>query len=739
MNLPGRFNEAGIPAPAGMAGGLAERVGTNDDDRLSLRRLVNLLRRRIWILIGTFVLIVALGLAFTLMQPKIYQADAFVMLKSSGQRLDERVTDQASDPKLSGDADVSTEIQVITSHDIARRVVRTLGLVEKPALLARLMAPGRLETDPASLSPADREKFEDRVVRMVRGGLSAIRVGTSYSLQVSYKHRDPEIAALVANGFADEYVKAQVDDKQQVASEAGEFLAGKVEELRRQATNDFAAVQDYRVSHGLLSSSATALTEQDISVYNQQAASARAEAAADAARLATARSQLQRGSHGDDVGEALSSPVVSSLRTQRSQIGARVADLSTRYGPRHPELARAREELAAVDRQIQEEIDRVISNLEAKSAVSSQRLASLNETLGSARGTLAANNSALVTLDDLQRRAEASQGLYESYLGRYRQLMAGSGTEQPEARVLTAAITPSRPFSPNLFVNMVLAGLVGMVIALVVAIWAELQYRGLTTADDVEKRLGLPYLGLVPENGTLDVHAETPLDTLRDMPNSILAESVRSIYAAAHIPVAGRAKVLAVSSALPSEGKTALAAMLGYTASATGVRAVIVDCDIMLRGLSRLSGVSGKGLREVAANDCDLDTALHYLVGDRLAILPITSRGQDGERLVGKGAIQAIVAQLKERFDVVILDCPPLLALAEAREIAALADGVILAARWRKTMDDAVRSAAKLLPAHLNNYTGVVLTRVDLRRQSRYAEGAGSSYSAYQRYVAAAA
>jgi polysaccharide biosynthesis transport protein len=145
-------------------------------------------------------------------------------------------------------------------------------------------------------------------------------------------------------------------------------------------------------------------------------------------------------------------------------------------------------------------------------------------------------------------------------------------------------------------------------------------------------------------------------------------------------------------------------------------------------------------LREVAAGECQLGDALRQVDDDFLTILPISSRAREGERLTNNGAIQAIVAQLKEKFDLVLLDCPPLLAIAEAREIAGLADGVIMAVRWRKTADDAVRSAARLLPAHLSEYIGVVLSRVDLRKQGRYSGAASSDYTAAsQSYLAEAA
>tara|TARA_R110000772_G_scaffold268577_1_gene396565 strand:+ start:2008 stop:4260 length:2253 start_codon:yes stop_codon:yes gene_type:complete len=736
-------------AMVGHSSDSVEPIQQNNDDRLNLGIIRNILRRRLWLLLSITAFIVGFGIIITLLQPKIYTANAVVQLTGSNRELAAKVGNE-TEPVMAGDADVSTQIQVVGSREMARQIVQKYKLAENfmfnpytnppKSGLMKLIGGKQEVLDIRRMSADDRKDMDDKLVRYLRSGLSAARIGTSYSINISYQHHNPEIAAMLANAYVTEYAESQVNEKKSATAEATGFLRAKVDQLRDLATADFAAVQNYRVSNGLLSTSGASLTEQDISVYNQQAATAKAEAAADRARLNTALRQLTSGSKGDDVGEALESSVVSSLRSQRGQLVVKVADLRTRYGNRHPELQRAQQELADLDEQIQEEIDRVISNLEARANVSEQRLASLTGTLGSAKGTLVRNNKAMVALDDLERRAEASQGLYESYLARYRETLASSGTERSDARILTLAEAPNFPSSPNIFLNVLFACLVGLGLGLIAAFLTEMQFRGLTTGNDVERRTGLPFLGISPENNSLKHHAETALETVKQYPNSVLAESMRSIYSSVHIPMKDRGQVLAISSAVPDEGKSILSSLLGLTSAAIGTRTIIVDCDIFRHGLSRNFGVEdGSGILEIASGKSSLSEALRTIPDSTVSILPIVSRGGEGDRLTNNGAIQAIVAQLKELFDLVILDCPPLLAIAEAREIAALADGVILAAHWRSTSDEAIRSAARLLSPKLNNYIGVVLTRVDLKKQSRYApDDTTSYYSHYQKYVAVA-
>ncbi len=251
-------------------------------------------------------------------------------------------------------------------------------------------------------------------------------------------------------------------------------MSGRIEDLRRQAQEDTRAVQQYRIDNNLLSTTGATLTEQQISSTNEEVTRARAQVAEDRARLATARRQLSQGSAGDDVGEALASDVIKNLRTQRIAVSARVADMEGRYGPMHPDLLKAKRELADIDLQIKQEINRTITNLVAKAEVSQQRLSSLEGSLGSARQGLQQNNRAMIELSELENRAKTSQTLYESYLARVQQTAAQEGTLRAEAQIISRARLPTSPSSPKVMLNMLLGGLLGVAAGLSAAIVAEM-------------------------------------------------------------------------------------------------------------------------------------------------------------------------------------------------------------------------------------------------------------------------
>ncbi|MCR5879513.1 GumC family protein [Phenylobacterium sp. J367] len=434
--------------------------GAEGFGRIDPRRLLNAFRRRIRLFSAIVVLVFLGAVLLTLSATPKYTATASVMLDPRK----ETITSQEA--VLSGlpadSSTVDTEVEILKSRQLAGRVVRALKLDEDPEFNGALRKPEGLRavtaglkglvsgaTPPRKLTPADLQRQQDSVIDAALAGIEVRRAGLTYVIRINYEAQSPGRAAEIANKWAELYLLEQLEAKFDATQQASNWLNGRLGELRAQVIADEAAVQQFKIANNLLSASGTSLTEQEISSYNMTLAQARAQVAEDEARLATARRQLAGGSSGDDVGEALSSPVIQSLRAQRAQVSGQVADLQGRYGDRHPEMLKAKRQLSDIDTQIEQEISRIISNLEARASVSRQRAGALAGSLGGAKGTLAANNRAMVRLNELQRTAEASKTLYESYLNRYKETSTQQGIEQSDARVVSKAKIPGGPSSPR--------------------------------------------------------------------------------------------------------------------------------------------------------------------------------------------------------------------------------------------------------------------------------------------------
>jgi succinoglycan biosynthesis transport protein ExoP len=717
---------------------------------LDLNRLIAAFRRRLRLFAAVAVLIFIAVAILTLQSTPRYTATASVMLDPRK----EQVVDVTA--VLSGlsseSAVVDTEVEIMKSRQLADRVVEVLQLDRDPEFNGALRPPGPVKQvvggitalfgaaapEPQRPSQVTQQRQHEAVVDSVLRRLKVGRSGLTYVIKADFTSESPAKAALIANTFADRYLLEQLEAKFDATRQANVWLDERLQELRVQVQDAEAAVEQYKISNNLMSTSGATLTEQEISSYNQQDALARAQLAEDQARLNTARQQLASGSSGDDVGEALGSQVIQQLRAQRAQVSGRVADLQGRYGPRHPEMLKAERELADIDGQIQAEIQRIISNLEAKLQVSRERAGSIQGTLSGARGALAGNNRASVRLRELERNAEAVRTLYESFLNRFKETSTQTDIGQSDARVVSRAKIPNRPSAPNISLNLALGLVLGIGAGLAAAALAHALDSGLATGEEVELRLDAPHLGSIPLLSSVDNdRSASPITHVVDKPLSSFSEAFRNLRASilqsrVGVPI----KIIAVTSALPGEGKTTTAVALGRSLAVGGARVVVVDCDLRRRSVNKLLGVDPTdGLLEVLNGEIALERVLHHDDLTDATFLPLSKNNFTPKDVFDSPAMDQLLYELRARFDFVILDTAPVLPVADTRVLAPKADVVVFLARWRKTPEKAIGAALKMLHASGAHIAGVALTQVDMKAQARYGYGdSGYYYGEYKKY-----
>lgn len=740
MNLPALYEPRGVVPQRVAESGSGYRP---EEDHITVGYLLALLRRRSAVLFLTMAVVMGLALVWTTALPRIYQSSADVVLIT-------RPTDvvpqdaAASDPARPRSEEVETQIQVISSRQMTGQVLDATGLMKDPVFRADIVSPrsaidnvlssvGIERARTPDATPIDPAALRLKAIIFLTQHLDVDRLGNSFTLRITISDLDAGRSALLANTYARLFTTDDLRERARNNTTAAKVLNARVDELSRQADAANRDVQAYRVSKGLLSSSATSLTEQEISTYNQQVAVARAESAEDAAALASARAQLRRGG-ADGVGEATGSQVVSALRAQRVQLVLKERDLSERYFDGNPDLVTVRQQIADVDRQIGAEVQRSLHALEAKANASSDRLSSLLASRADTRDRLSRDNTALVKLADLDNRAQAVQSLYKSYLEHRNEVVAGSGAEQPTARLISAAAVPILPSSPNVLLNLALGLVVGVLLGALVAILAELSYRGVTTLDDLEQRIGVRGLGFVPDCNSVEPRGDNPLDSIVEHPEGPFAEALRNVIVSIRHAGIGPGTVIAITSAVPGEGKSTVAACMGRALAMAHDRVVVVDCDVIRAQLSKIFGLEGTepGMREAVMAD-DGNVTWYEDADSSLRVVPITTPFARGERLTERGRLKQVIDHLREEFDVVILDCPPVLPIAEAREIVSLADCGILVVHWRRTADRVVRAALRQLPLRRLKNFGAVLNGVDMRKQARF--GGSDAASFYRHYM----
>jgi capsular exopolysaccharide synthesis family protein len=344
----------------------------------------------------------------------------------------------------------------------------------------------------------------------------------------------------------------------------------------------------------------------------------------------------------------------------------------------------------------------------------------------------------MVRLNELQRAADASRTLYESYLNRYKETSTQQGIEQSDARVVSKAKIPTGQSSPNVNLNLALGLLLALGAGAGAIMLTEMLDAGLTTAEDVERRLDTSYLGAIPLlSSVADETHLSPVDYVVAKPLSSFSEAFRNLrtsilYARLGEPV----KVVAITSSLPGEGKTTTSLCLGRASALQGVRTVVIDCDLRRRTVNRLlAAIPRIGLLEVLGGEATLEQAIQVDAETGLHLLGLANTPFTPRDVFGTSAMDRLLDTLRGRYDMVILDTAPVLPVADTRALAPKADAVVFLARWRRTPQHAIEAAFRLLSGTGTHVGGVALTQMDMKQQSRYGYGdPGYYYAEYQKY-----
>lgn len=719
------------------------------NDELGLGRLIDVFRRRIWVFAVTAGVVFLLVAAATLSATRLYTATAQVQIDMRERRVLGDVESVMSG--MSGDTSaVETETQILQSRTLAGRVVDQLKLYadpafappEKPGLAQQIAgvfgaAPKLTPAEAAAAQTRAREAAITSLLRSTR----ITRVGLTYIIDIGVTLPEAEKAAEIANTYAELYLTQQLETKYDTIARANEWLSKRLDDLRAEVQTKEREVEMYRTQSGLLSAEGSTLTEQSIAQLNLELVQSRAALAERTARLRGVENAVAAGGSPESAAEALSSPVIAQLRERQADLARERAELSTKLGPKHPDMQRIAKEQADLEQQIQNQVRLIVENLRNEVSIARQRVASIEESLAGQRTNLSANNLGAVKLGELEREAEASRTLYEAFLNRFKQIAEQSGIEQPDARIQSRASTPLAPSSPNTQLNLAIGLVLGLALGAVAVFLIELLERGLRTSEDVTRRIGVPYLGAVPyldkSDRMVDGEFVSAENYVLKRPVSAFGEALRSIRAGVFFANPDRrVKVVAITSSVPDEGKTTTSLGLARISALAGSRTVLVDCDLRRRSATHALGIEvEKGLTEVLFKTATLQDVIRKDPGSGADVVPLAQAEFTPRDLFGSDAMRQLIDQLRAKYDVIILDTAPVLPLADTRVLAALADTVLLVARWGRTPAALVKEAVEQLRSHNARVGGVVLEAVETNMIARLLYDKSDYYSElYQTY-----
>lgn len=680
----------------------AASAGPQSDRVIDLAWMAKLAWRYKWIMIAVIAAVLAVTMIAYMLAQKVYDANVVLALNRNDQQI-VRTAQSDRDDVIDSPA-VDTEVQVLLSPEIARAAVERAMIHTNPAFLHAKApnAPGPISVEAAT--------------NLVRSGLTVERKGLSYAINLAYSSNDPQVSALVANAVADAYVGGQVQAAQAARTVDIQQLRTRLDQLRGDVLRAEAAVAGYKAAANLVgSSNDNTIGQQELSTLNTELASARGDLAA-----AQGRASANSGESGSVVN---ATPVISDLRRQVATLEQKLAEQSSTLGPNHPDRMRTEAELASTKASLNREVSRASAGVSQDVRVASQRVGAIEGAIGGTHGRLMAGNNASVRLAELERVAESSRQLYQTFLDRYRVELATRGTEKSKADIISRAQPPALPTSPDILVYLLGGLIAGVIAAILLALVLEWRERGIRTRTEAEEFTGLKVISSLPDIGTMDepdFHKGELLavpDFLVQNRESPFSESVRAIWTALRIGQKGQlARTVGLTSSIPDEGKTSTAIALARSAALAGRRTLLVDCDFRRLGTTLALGLSGRpGLVEVLAGQAKLDDVILTDPASGAHVLPLNSSGVGNFDIVQSDATVALLERCKQFYDLIVLDIAPTIPVAEARAVAAMSDAVLMVVRWRTTPRNVIRTALRELERAEANVFGVVLTQVDTR------------------------
>ncbi len=674
-------------------------------------------RRRLPLFVPIVAAAILIAGLYSLFQTPVYEATARVLIETRTQSLTPDADVMSGLPAKDSSV-VDTEVEVLQSRTLARRVVDELELRNDPEFGGSLA----------------------ESVAKVQDAVDIRRAGETYLIDLVVEAEDPQRAARIANAYAAHYVELQKETKREATASASNLLRERVERMAVEVRNADARLNSFKIANGLMSVNGATLAEQTAATIDQEVARARAQEAEARGRLAS----LEAAGGTLDVANAQSS--LAGLRSEQAAARQALSEAQLKYGERHPAYQAAQARVQQIDEAVASETGRAraaaaatrqqqLNEARAQAVAAAQRSAALSASAGATQGALARNTRAETALGELQRRADAVRATYEAYLNRYKETQTKLGTEQADSRVVANAAPPQRPVKPDLKVNLALGALFGLALGLAAVVLAAVLDPRLSTPAEIESALDIEALPSIATLQTIEEDAERakvthPVDYILAEPLSAFAEQFRNLRAAISPAAAGGgSEVVALTSALPSEGKTTTSLCLATVAALSGVRTILIDCDVRHRAVSRYTGHAPKGgLIEVLNGEATLDETISHDARSGVHHLSMSAAPTSPRDHFATDAMASLIDELRRRYDYVILDTAPILPLADTRLLVRHVDRVAMLVRWRDTPRRAVEAALQILANADATIAGVALTLVDLRKQATQGYGDPAFY-----------
>ncbi len=731
MNSPARTIRQWQPSPS-----------EADSDYIDLRRIWNAVWSRKWAII-LFVVVVTLitAIAVSRMTP-IYRAVASVMIETKGTQLVS--FQQVTDTTGAVNEYLQTQLGLVKSRVVAEKVVRELNLTEHPDFDPRqqpqplinfsaitngiqsVLSYTGLVDAPEPSEPMTEAELMDIVVKNLMDRTNVWVEGKSQLVNISVDLPDRLTSAAIANSIASNYIDSQLDAQMEMSLQATTWMNTRLNELRTSLQEAENRLQAFREAEGLVDvNGVQTISNNELSLTGDRMIDARRQRA----EAESQYRQVQSMGSGDwrrlaSVPAVLGNPLIQQFKSEEARARAKVEELSRRYGDRHPAMLAAKSDLSAATASLRAQVEQVVASIERNYQLAVANENSLNASFNKNKEQIQDISRKEFKVRELTRDVESNRSLYETFMTRLRETAATQDVNSSNARIIDKAVAPLTPAAPNQKLIIVLAAGLALVFAVALAIVRDILSNTFKGVEDVETKLNLPVLGIVPLISNNSKYTAAHLFEHGEDPR--FCESIRTIRTSLMLADSNRSqKVLVVTSSSPGEGKSTLVANMAFALSQLQ-RVLLIDADLRRPTLAKSFDfpVGTPGLANLITGSAKVEECIHNM-GTNLDMLPAGAVPPNPLELLASPRFAKFLDMIKERYDHIIIDSPPSQAVSDAVLLSTFADAVIYVVKADGTpIPMAQRGVGHLLQSGAS-VMGVVLNQVDVEKAARSGEYGG--------------
>jgi capsular exopolysaccharide synthesis family protein len=660
------------------------------EEKINFRHYWHVILERRWLVIAAFCSVFALCLIYLFKATRIFQATTRIQI------------DRESDNVLNIKDVFSVDGR---EQDYLQTQYKNL---QSRTLIESVVGKLKLDQDPRYAKSRD-------VSKAVSEDITIVPIRLSRLMDVKVQHPTPQQAAAIANTLVETFIQQNLDQKMSKSLEALHWLKNEANALEHDVEEKDLALQRYRVEKKMVSlGDSQNIVLQALKQAQADLDKARGDAA-DSQRLNEEIERLLKsGTSLDSIPRVANDLLIQDMHKLLAEREALLANLLKRYKDKYPDVIRVREEIASLKESIRKESQKVRDTIAAGADLAKAKESTMSSELKKKEQESFELSQLRIQYDVLTRQADQSKLLYNIVLQRMKETDLTSKDKKQNMRVVDGAVVPLNPIKPRVVLTLFLGVIGGLGVAIGLAFFANYLDDSIKNQDDIETYLRLPFLGYIPNiktNSVLERDMQAHLH-----PQSNAAEGFRTLRAAiALAPKADRYRLLAVTSTIPAEGKSLVASNLSIVVAQTGLKTLLVDADLRRPSVHKVFRLQSPiGLSSYLSEKVNsVDECIHTTEVPHLDVVCCGAVPSSPSELAGSKRMSQFLQEVRNRYDRVVLDCPPVSAVSDPLIIASLSDGVVFVTKFNKIRRDHARKTVQRIQNAGIHILGVVLNDID--------------------------